>query len=326
MHALWRTGSTYMWGKFRSRDELCCFFEPFHESLIAKTREGLLGDFARAAVKFRHETISRNYYEEYKVADGGGVENFRSRFIMDRYSLGVSEEDEDLEVYIQSLLDTAEERGQRPVLQFNRSILRAKWMKHHFGGAHIYLNRNLGDVYDSYIENGYYLPCYVSIVRQNADHPIFAEIANRFNLEPYSYSGKHNEDTVIDAAKRFKARQVSCSRIARKLSGQDKKEITAFFWATGLASATGYADMIVDTDRIISGQGRTMPQMFTDVSGLEFDFSDLRLKTKGHEPFEITRGMRNIIRRAVEKIGPNWETLSSPDMAMNTRVQFAMTM
>jgi len=326
IHALWRTGSTYLWGKFRTRDELCCFFEPFHESLIAKSKDALLSDFTRAAKKFSHDTIKHNYYDEFEVDEQGGARHFRSRFVVDKYAMGLSEKDDELTTYLQSLIDIAKGKGHRPVLQFNRSILRAEWMKQRFGGAHLYLNRNLADVHQSYTEKGYYIPSYITIIRQNAAHPLFKEIAEHLDQAPYEYEGRFNEATSDHDAKRFKARLTSSTRKTRSLSEQDKKDVVTFFWTLGLASASRYSDMIIDSDRIIQGSGRTMPQMFSDVSGLDVDFSDLRIKTQLLDPLNVSPRVREIIRNAVDKIGPDWDVLSSTEMSQQTRVQVALAM
>ena len=118
LQALWRTGSTYLWGKFRSRDEFRGYFEPLHEALYCKTREKLKADYDHAVQKYGHSFISHNYYDEFNIRASGGAEHFERRFTLERYAMSPQDEDPELKRYIGSLIDNAANEGQAAVMQF----------------------------------------------------------------------------------------------------------------------------------------------------------------------------------------------------------------
>lgn len=329
LQALWRTGSTYLWGKFRSREEFRGYFEPLHESLYCKTREKLVADYQRASQKFGHSSISHNYYDEFNIRATGGVEHFERRFTLERYALAPDENDPELERYIQSLIDDSAERGQAAVMQFNRGVLRAEWMKERFGGTHLYLNRNPADMLNSYRQNGYYLPTYLAIIGQNAHNPIFAEAAERYGVTPYdvqaAFKGRDLTEQQVKS-KSFQSTLRHFMREARSLDEQDERDIVAFFWTLGLAQSTRYADMIIDTDMMIEPGGKSMPEILKDITDIEFDFSDLKVTTTNKDSLEVSDAMKDIIRRAADVMHPNWSRLKDFPLSKNTAVQLISTL
>ena len=314
IQALWRTGSTYLFGKFRSQDEFRCYFEPLHESLFCKTRSKLLEDYERASKKFGHSSISHNYYDEFNVRAEGGVEGFHRRFTLENYALAPDENDPELAAYIQSLIETANDNEQKPVMQFNRGILRAEWMKKNFAGVHIYLNRNSSDILFSYRNKGYYLPIYLAIIGQNADHPVFKGAAEHFGVEPFDHS-------EIRDQRKFSATFKHFSRIAKRLDREAERDIVAFFWSIGFAEATRYADMIIDTDQILEAEGRKMPELIKEVTGADLDFSDLKVKVGPRSTLPVSDSMKKTIRNATEELAPNWSKLSQFSTSKNTFTQ-----
>lgn len=332
LQALWRTGSTYLWGKFRSRDEFRGYFEPLHEALYCKTREKLKADYDHAVQKYGHSFISHNYYDEFNIRASGGAEHFERRFTLERYAMSPQDEDPELKRYIGSLIDNAANEGQAAVMQFNRGVLRAEWMKRQFGGTHIYLNRNPSDMlfsYKSHNNKSYYLPVYLSIVAQNAHNPIFAEVAEHFGVTPFDAPASlqglgYSEERI--KSRSFTATLRHFSRPARGLSEQDERDLVAFFWTMGLAEATRYADVIVDTDQVVATEGRLMPDILAKATGKEFDFSDLKVKRGETETMEISPEMKRIIRNACDYMEAHWARLKDFPLSANTAVQLISTL
>ena len=63
IHSLFRTGSTYIWLKFRNNEQYYCYYEPFHEVLSILTRDvsNLLNeDLARDVLG--HPAIKKRYF------------------------------------------------------------------------------------------------------------------------------------------------------------------------------------------------------------------------------------------------------------------------
>lgn len=89
IHALFRTGSTYMFEVFRRLgSQYMCFQEPLHEiALHAKTDTAILNDpqDTQKANVLRHPPLSRSYFSElYEVADAC-LPHLQERDIYDGY-------------------------------------------------------------------------------------------------------------------------------------------------------------------------------------------------------------------------------------------------
>jgi hypothetical protein len=149
IHAFWRTGSTYLWKKFRDRPQYRAYYEPLHEILI-KPEGAILAELSggdRAAL--RHPPIDEFYFAEFPFRENGGVECFEKRFSYENYCLDEDKEDEPLRRYIANLIAHASRHGQRAVLQFNRSLFRLGWLRRHFPSVNILLLRRPADVWRS---------------------------------------------------------------------------------------------------------------------------------------------------------------------------------
>lgn len=151
IHAMWRTGSTYIWKKFREQRRYRAYYEPLHE-MLAKPREEVLaaGDERRVS-DLRHPAIDRPYFAEFPFARKGGVEFFEKPLSYERYCLEKNETDEALRRYVSNLITHASRHKQRAVLQFNRSLLRAGWLTRHFSPVNILLLRRPVNVWKSIV-------------------------------------------------------------------------------------------------------------------------------------------------------------------------------
>lgn len=149
VQAMWRTGSTYVWKKFRDQPAYRAYYEPLHQ-VLSKTRaeaNATCEPETRAAL--RHPPVESPYFAEYPFTDGG-VEYFHKAFSYERYVLGVDEADDTLRRYLANLIAHAERQGQRPVFQFNRALLRSGWLARTFGGTQILVLRRPLHVWKSY--------------------------------------------------------------------------------------------------------------------------------------------------------------------------------
>ena len=188
VHAMWRTGSTYIWHKFRSQKINRAFMEPLHEYLF-DMQEQALRDFLPISITrtMRHPDIDRYYFAEYVFSSGGGLSHFEKYFSYQRYCLDPDTPDPHLEVYILSLLQLAWHNRQRPVLQFNRALLRAGWLAKRFNSRTILVIRSPFDTWKSCLsfENLYFPTVISTIVGQNIECPVVREIARRHDVPCY---------------------------------------------------------------------------------------------------------------------------------------------
>ena len=185
IHAMWRTGSTYVWKKFRDQPQYRAYYEPLHEGLaVAKPIGRLLPPVAAAFsigirnTAMRHPKLDRSYLHEYPLRWLGGMACFEQRFAYERYCLADDASDEPLRRYVAHLLAFAAAKGQTAVLQFNRSLLRSGWLKRHFPSTSILLLRRPIDVWRSFRTlDPYFGAVLLQIVSLNRDHPYLGKLA-----------------------------------------------------------------------------------------------------------------------------------------------------
>jgi tetratricopeptide (TPR) repeat protein len=149
IQAFWRSGSTYIWKKFREQPQYRAYYEPLNE-LLVKPREQILHARPPAsAAQLRHPSIDQFYFAEFPFTDTRGVEFFEKPLSYQHYCLDEDAEAEPLNRYIGNLIAHASRRGQRAVLQFNRGLLRAGWLTRNFSPINILLVRRPVNVWKS---------------------------------------------------------------------------------------------------------------------------------------------------------------------------------
>jgi SAM-dependent methyltransferase len=165
IHAIWRTGSTYIWKKFREQGRYRSYYEPLHEVLLRSQEEIESLQPSSITARYRHPQIDRFYFAEFPFKTQGGVEHFEKHFPYERYCLDVAASDEPLRRYVSHLISLAQDNGQVPVLQFNRSLLRVGWLNRNFAPLNILLLRRPMDIWQSYLSfDGLYFPAVVSLI------------------------------------------------------------------------------------------------------------------------------------------------------------------
>jgi len=189
IHALWRTGSTYIWSRFRERPCYRTYLEPLHEIFIGtpadKLGEACSSETAKS-MRHPHDADTPCFVEFQPFLEAGGS-HFAKSFPYQRYCLEEHESDEPLRHYIADLLIFALAHGQTPVLQFNRSLLRVGWLTAHFNPVNILLLRRPIDVWASFLsfENRYFPTMICLIVGQNQHHPLLQPVASRFGVPAF---------------------------------------------------------------------------------------------------------------------------------------------
>jgi len=185
VHAMWRTGSTYVWAKFRENPRYRAYYEPLHEVFINVSMEALEAVGSdEAADSRRHPHLKASYFAEFQELVEAGAISFEKSFPYRRYCLGQTDEERPLRRYVADLLVLALANGQTPVLQFNRSLLRTGWLTAHFNPINILLLRRPIDVWKSFIsfEHRYFPTVVCMIAGQNQHQPILHELVKRHNV------------------------------------------------------------------------------------------------------------------------------------------------
>jgi SAM-dependent methyltransferase len=266
IHAIWRTGSTYIWKKFREQSRYRSYFEPLNELLLKPQREIESLQPSSITVRNRHPHIDRFYYAEFPFMTRGGVEFFEKHLPYERYCLHESGADEPLKRYVNHLISLAQENGQVPVLQFNRSLLRVGWLNRNFAPLNILLLRQPMDIWQSYLSfDGLYFPTVVSLIlgQNHYKHPL-REITE-FQAVPFYVNDSFENE--FEYYYQFTQRSLEALY-----------PLFYSFYTLTCAYAARYADCIIDMNEVsANAQVRdALTQRLYDL-GIEISLSDCKL-------------------------------------------------
>ena len=182
IHSLFRTGSTWLFDRFRQAEGqgFWCYQEPFHEMLInlKDQPELVLGISGDTSTSLRHPALDKPYfYEFYAIREHIG-DSFQKCISFDSFfdSANCTAFDK----YIGKLIRYAQGR---PVLQCCRSFGRVKHIRQHHGGMHIYLWRNPWDQWWSYQINDYFDTASLAIINAHNAPNVIALLRSEIGLE-----------------------------------------------------------------------------------------------------------------------------------------------
>jgi len=261
-----RTRSTWWFTKFRNVSETCCFYTPLSPELVDTTPHKV-GSYSNT-VSLRHEKTN-HYFTEYPGFPDKLVPHAKD-WSQHPYALSPDDKEPEMVEYFSSLIDHAHSENKRPVFKLNSGLLQGAWLKEHFGGIHIFLDRDVPSLrrsFDSY--RGWMSWAWkdlVMIVGQNHDHPVFQPIADHLGYHP-------ERKTYAEARKQamsFWIRQKN----AGKFTQETKFELTAYFQELARAHAQTYADYVIgDIDDVTKTQAEVRK-----LTGLELDLSSYKHK------------------------------------------------
>ncbi len=186
LHAGMRSGSTYLWAKFRELPGVMAFYEPFSEDL-GRMSPTFLRHHGPDTWRSGHAPTAP-YYLEYEplLRPSGGVHGFASEFSYANYFV-TQQELPAQRAYLASLLAQAEAAQTVPVLGFCRSLGRTAWLKTQFPDAvHLVLIRNpvyqwlSGWQFYTQTQNPYFLTRPLLIAQYPGDNPYMHLIAQEF--------------------------------------------------------------------------------------------------------------------------------------------------
>jgi hypothetical protein len=152
IHALFRTGSTYVWNKFRQLPHYVCYYEPFHQLLGGVTPDTVKNTLTLDYKAAGHPQLDKYYFYEYEALlqeSTPGVPFFRKEISFDWFCLSAGDTNPYQKRYVDFLIQGA--GNKIPLFQFNRTALRSGWFKSFYPGAlNVYLYRNPRDQWQSY--------------------------------------------------------------------------------------------------------------------------------------------------------------------------------
>jgi len=272
IHSLFRTGSTYIWSKFRQDDRYYCYYEPFHQSLPKLTVNNIENLMTKDFGSVNHPSLTDYYLYEYKpLLENAnlGLPYFRKTFSFDEFCY--NEVNADLKKYIDRLAMSTGDKV--PVLQFNRSALRLKWFKQNYPDSlHIYLVRNPRDQWQSYFEvykktnYGVFFVMDLLIASVNKEKQYFKPLSCSLPLLEYHNSSYDKEENFYQV-------------ILDSYSEEEKYFIFYYTWFRALVENVLYADFILDINLLSRGPvyRENVLRFLTDHGIDDIDFNDANI-------------------------------------------------
>lgn len=295
IHSLFRTGSTYLWNKFRQNDQYCCYYEPFYQNLSKVTCDNIETLMTKDFQSVNHPKITKFYLYEYKKhleIKGSGVPYFKKSFSFDEFC--DNEDNPDLKKYIDTLIEGA--KNKIPVLQFNRSAFRVKWFKKNYPDSlNIYLVRQPRDQWKSYFdlyERTNFIDFFIMdllIASINKDKEDFRLLSKILPLISYT---NNQQDREIDFYR----------VVLDSYSNEDKYFIFYYMWFKAMIINVLHADFVLNINLFSKKlfHKEKIIKILNDWGIKGINFNDARIKEYSVYPLSIKTMSR--IEDQIQKI------------------------
>lgn len=271
LHSLWRTGSTYLFGKFRETGRFYCLYEPLHE-FMGRLDEEHLREYSGQQITSRqnHRSMVGGYFDEYRPLQRPRVPGIRGY----RESMAITSffapESVRFQRYVRRLVEDCQAQGLRPMLQFCRSSGRLEFFSEHLRGTNIYLQRNPRDQWQSYLaaETPYYMPLTVAIATLRRPY------ARRLSSILQRPLPKASTLFGVLPCRPFRRTLRAAQQFEGELSDADRYRIFYAEWLRAGREARYHCDLLVDINRISNVVNAR--QQFEDAFSLRLDDCHVR--------------------------------------------------
>jgi hypothetical protein len=293
IHSIFRSGSTYLWNKFRSSGNFWSYHEPFHEVLLdleIKNQKEIFGNPIEEHSKLLgHPPTDKHYFWEYFTINKK-VPAFRKEFILDYFCTNIDDIYEDMGNYLYFLIGYAPKRS---VFKFTRSSLRARWLKKNFDSVNIYLLRNPRlqfESYQSHFKKGnlyFHTMSLITIGKNQHKNKLFSEISEKYGI-PYYNSENFNDERMFYS-----------KEVLPKLNTKDLYTLFYSIWLLSFIENFNINDIIFYIDAVSFSQ--IEKQKITEILknfNINLDLSDCRVKqyqvlSLSNRDFEESENMIN---------------------------------
>jgi hypothetical protein len=152
LHSSFRTGSTWLWSKFRNNPACYCYYEIFNEMLEDINFKNILQS---PSTWNSHHPAGAPYFSEFSplLKKVKGIEGFDQEMAFSDFFLELNGDRDRVNktsAYLASLVNLAQQNRRVPVLSCTRSIARVEMIKSQIGGTHIFIKRSLLNQWFSY--------------------------------------------------------------------------------------------------------------------------------------------------------------------------------
>lgn len=232
LHAMWRTGSSYLLSRFAAAPGYLTFYEPFNGEIGSRRlRSKAEADYDQRLEALRHPSAGESYFAVYDQRDPkSGQELWRfsapSLPLYDVYN-GLSKQGSSL---LEACINLAQAQGHIAALGHCHSGLQIAQMRERFGGRHVYLTRAAREQFFSYapLANDFFMAATILQLLSSARLQKAArELAPSLAHVPFSLVGPFVRDVPHRVAMRMGR------SLWRRL---DYEEMYGLFYLSWLAS------------------------------------------------------------------------------------------
>jgi hypothetical protein len=297
IHSLFRTGSTYIWNKFRQQKNYHCYYEPFHQNLIFLNRDNPdLWEFTKQVTdQMNHPPLEKSYTYEYfdLIKDSEeGLKFFKKSLSFDEFCF--NRKNQAAFKYINYLIENS---GQKiPVFQFNRTSLRTKWFKSNFPESlNIYIYREPHSQWQSHLsmqrKNHLDIFCVMNLLTAgiNAHSHCFKTLSLLVPLVEFHSDLFENERIIY-------------SQLIKTYTPEEQYTIFYYTWLFALIFNWINSDLVISVDRLnVDNRYRQRISSFLkewDVKPI--DFSDIQIKK--YSKFMLDKKTFDRIEEAVRSV------------------------
>jgi len=296
VHSGPRTGSTYIFGKFRAKPRTMCWYEPFLPDLATATR-AWLESWNRNDWDSGHPDMAPYCLEYLPLLRSGGVgiRRFRPDFA-DAYFFRTEGDLPEQYAHLKQLNDHARSRGRQSVLGFCRSLGRVPWLKRRFPDAvHVLLLR---DPVQQWLSGRYKV----------------ASGIVEFVVQSLRHLQEPGDNAFIRSILEENRAVFESGNIPETFAYE------AFLYVHGaaIAQALPLVDLVIDIDRMSDSQAyRTyVTERLCSLTGLAIDFGDCHVgmhPLAGITAAQFAEINTEVVRRLLDAFGPDGRTTSDYD-------------
>jgi len=237
IHSLFRSGSTYLFNKFReSANGYWCYQEPLNEFFLHKIDRKDLVTYEKDKMnQLRHPNMEKPYFYEFYHIWDEIKDIFQKEFCYDTF-FDVSGTENRILSYFTLLIKQAQGR---PMIQCTRSYARAKYMAQNFDALNIFLWRNPWDQWWSYKINDYFDTINLLILNAKNTTLFFNKIKSEINFVEF-----HNEN-IFKEILFFRNQKIT-----------SKQSYLLFYanWCFSLIENLKWVDMDINIDKLSLSQ------------------------------------------------------------------------
>ena len=264
---MFRAGSTYCWNKFRCDDSYYCYYEPLNSSVSDSLHE-LKPHVSRAVAQhMRHPEVSQRYFNEYPRNAEGYVPFYKKEFVYGCQPRDGQASDE-LQIYLDSLIDHANRLGRRPVLEFCRTAYLQDWLSQNYAADNIFILRSARDQWESYLSfsSGFFTGHHLLMLAKNKDSSLLQPLQDAIYLPDYS------SDAVIKEIEFY-----HCTMLP--LLGLERAYFLFYYlWLLTFLEGLHYCRLVFDINGLsYSNEIRRNCERRLLEMNIDLDFSDCRI-------------------------------------------------